>query len=383
MLFPTRILDQGAVGVTDSTLALESIIQEESERLERIEEQRERDAFYGALTDDAMVLTGILSIGLFILIYRKYGVRPSTATISDRETVVVPGDIPPAIIGRFLHSGMSSGHHVVATIFDLARRGMYRIKEEEKEKKSFFSNQDSIFKISIAEERPELNLTDWEAMVAKFVDREIQAGNNQFDKLFSSSDSDYNEFYSDWNKKIKEIYEAKGWIDKESYKGLYINFMAQFIPLAIAIFFLVYGNTGIAIIGLLITVAMMIASAAIIRRTPEGESVYKRWMAYKKGLKNADERTVRMEMLDRHFIYAVAFHLSQSKIKTLVEQSDNNFAVMFPWIVLMSGSTSSPASVASSIGALASTGAATATSVGGGSGASAGAAGGGAGGGAG
>jgi uncharacterized membrane protein len=159
--------------------------------------------------------------------------------------------------------------------------------------------------------------------------------------------------------------------------------MAQFIPLAIAIFFLVYGNTGIAIIGLLITVAMMIASAAIIRRTPEGESVYKRWMAYKKGLKNADERTVRMEMLDRHFIYAVAFHLSQSKIKTLVEQSDNNFAVMFPWIVLMSGSTSSPASVASSIGALASTGAATATSVGGGSGASAGAAGGGAGGGAG
>jgi uncharacterized membrane protein len=297
--------------------------------------------------------------------------------------VVIPDELHPAVIGRFLSSGMSTGHHVVATIFDLARKGYYKIEEEENTEKSFFNNQDSFFVIEKAEERPDTDLTDWERMVLDFVDNEIEDGNQRFDKLFSDAGSEFTEFFNDWKEKIKEIYEAKNWIDKKSYKGLWINIPVQLLLLAVAFFFLIVGNTPIAFIGLFTTIVMMIASFAIIRRTPEGEAVYKRWMAYRKGLKNADERTVRMEMLDRHFIYAVAFQLSTSKIKTLIEQGDDNFAVMFPWIVLMSGSSSTPASIASSIGALASTGTATATSVGGGAGASAGAAGGGAGGGAG
>lgn len=383
MLFPTRLLNRQMVDITDPSLTLESVTQSEEERMVQIQEERERDAFYRALTDEAVVLIGILSIGIFILIYRKYGTRHSTGTISDRETVMIPDDLPPAVIGRFLSSGMSTGHHVVATIFDLARRGYYKIEEEENTEKGFFSTQDSFFFIEIAEERPDADLTDWEMMVLDFVDHQVEQGNQRFDKLFSDSGSDFTEFFNDWKKKIKEIYDAKNWIDKESYKGLWINIPLQLLLLAVAFFFLIVGDTAIAFIGLFITVIMMMASFAIIRRTPEGEAVYTRWTAYKKGLKNADERTIRMEMLDRHFIYAVAFQLSTSKIKTLIEQGDDNFAAMFPWIVLMSGSSSSPASIASSIGALASTGTATATSVGGGAGASAGAAGGGAGGGAG
>jgi uncharacterized membrane protein len=90
-------------------------------------------------------------------------------------------------------------------------------------------------------------------------------------------------------------------------------------------------------------------------------------------------------MLEKHFIYALAFGLSSSGIETVFEQSGAS-DIAFYWFVFYPGSISSPADMAGTFSTMSASGAASfpgASAAGGGAGASAGAAGGGAAGGAG
>jgi uncharacterized membrane protein len=381
-LFPTSVLQENLIEISDPNLDLDEIIQEEAEYDAMLKEQAERDEFFAEISLPISILLSVLSLGIFYFLYQKYGKRHSTNTISNRETVVIPDKTPPAIIGRLMSSRHSTSQHLVATLFDLARRGWFNIEEKEKES-SFWSSGKSEFVISISKEQPDEHLPKWEKMIVDFTTERVRSGKNTFDKLFQSSGSKVAKWFSLWKKEVKTVFDEKEWIDQKSYTGVWTNVAAQFVIDAAAIVLFILGGPA-AFIALFTSFIFMFASAAIIRRTKNGEETYQRWKAYRDGLKNADERTLRMEILDLHFIYATALHLSKKELNTLIESSyDSNNSRHFPWIVLMSGSSHTPATVASSISTLAATSSASFTGTTGGSGASTGSAGGGATGGAG
>ena len=383
VLMPATFFDSNNNLITDSNFTLEGVQQEEEQRVEQQIAEAERRAWFESITPNVIALLTVLSTGIFVLLYRKYGQRHSTATISDRETILVPGKLPPAIIGRLLSANQTSGNHLTATIFDLSRRGWFRIKENEKEK-TFFSQESSEFQIVKTDSSPYDDLTEWEKSLVDFLNIKISKGQDTFKSLFQKDASEATKWFSSWKSLVKEDFESRGWMDKESYKGAWINFVLQF-PLVIAsVYFLVNGGP-VSLILLVTSILMATASVSVIRRTPKGEEVYTRWKAYKHGLANADERTIRMEMADRHFIYATAFHLSKKQITTLIEQTspDSSTAAYLPWIILMVGSSNTPASVASSLATLSSSGTTTFSGTAGGGGAVGGSAGGGASGGAG
>ena len=385
ILIPAELFDENNNLMYDDDLTLERVIQEEEEREQQQIAEAEQRAWFESITPNVVVLLTIISIGIFVLAYKRYGRRHSTATVSERETVMLPGKLPPAIIGRFLTANQTSGNHLTATIFDLARRGWFRIKENEKEK-SFFSQESSEFIIERSESAPKNNdeVLNWEESLIDFLNMKISKGDDTFESLFKSDATEAAKWYGKWKSMLKEDFDSRNWMDKESYKGAWINFLLQIPLIALSVYFLVNGGP-ISLISMFTALFLAIASLGIVRRTPKGEEVYTRWKAYKDGLKNADERTVRMELADRHFIYATAFHLSKKKITTLMEQSDpdTHSSSYLPWIVLMAGSRNSPASVASSLATLSSSGTTTFSGTAGGGGAVAGSAGGGASGGAG
>ncbi|MFO7799234.1 MAG: DUF2207 domain-containing protein [Rhodohalobacter sp.] len=381
-LFPTSVFQENLIEISDPNLDLDEIIQEEAEYDAMLQEQAERDEFFAEISLPISILLSVLSLGIFYFLYQKYGKRHSTNTISNRETVVIPDKTPPAIIGRLMSSRHSTSQHLVATLFDLARRGWFNIEEKEKES-SFWSSGNSEFVISLSSEQPDEHLPKWEKMIVDFTTKRVKSGKNTFDKLFQSSGSKVAKWFSLWKKEVKNVFDEKEWIDQKSYTGVWANVAAQFvIDVAAIVLFIMGGPT--AFIALFTSFIFMFASAVIIRRTKNGEETYQRWKTYRDGLKNADERTLRMEILDLHFIYATALHLSKKELNTLIESSyDSNNNRHFPWIVLMSGSSHTPATVASSISTLAATSSASFTGTTGGSGASTGSAGGGATGGAG
>ena len=273
---------------------------------------------------------------------------------------------------------MTTGHHLTATLFDLARRGWFKIHEEKKES-SIFSSETTGFRISRTDQTPEdINrLPEWEKSIIRFVEQQIEAGEDTFDKLFKGSRSEVSKWYASWTKKIKSAYEEKNWWDKKSYTGVALNMIFQLILVAASIAMLVLG-TEIAIAGIMISGFMLIGSLAIIRKTKEGEETFRRWTAYIKGIKNADKRTINMEKADLHFIYATAFGLSEKQISTLINQTGDSFMTVFPWIFFINGSSKTPASLAATISTLSASGTSSFSGSVGGAGASMGAAGGGA-----
>ncbi len=279
----------------------------------------------------------------------------------------------------------TSSNHLIATLFNLSRRGWFTITEEKSDKEGWFSSEETKYRVEMPdrEKEPGDTLKKHEEMVIDFSKQRISEGNDTFDELFKGTDSDVSKWYRKWVKQVKQEFEDKNWIDKSSYTGVIINFLFQCILLIASVVLLVNGSP-VALIALSFTVLANISSLFIIRRTREGEEIYSKWKAYADGLKNADKRTIRMEMLDRHFIYATALHLSKNQIETLLDSTTEPANMVIPWIILTHGSTANAASVASSISTLAASGTSSFTgSTAGGTGATVGTAGGGASGGAG
>lgn len=358
VVFPTAVFDENQVRVTDPELTLADISELEEEYQQQQQEKAEREAYFAEITPAVTIILSLTGLLIFILLYRKYGTRHSTGQIASRETLVIPGQQPPALIGKLLLSNQTTSNHLVATIFDLARRGWLKIQEEEKEKESsgWFSEEKSGFKVSIPDSSPDDKLSDYEKMTNDFIRSQVNSGTDTFEEIFSSKDSSAAKWYSKWTKEVKKAFDNQNWIDKESYRGVIANSIFQFLLLCLSIAMVIVGSP-VSIIAVFITFALVIASFAIIRRTPNGEQIYEQWKNYRDGLKNADERTIRMEYLDRHFIFATALHLSKKQIETILEAPQSSSAeLMIPWIILTQGSSASPASMASSFSTLAATG---------------------------
>jgi len=381
-LFPTALLNTKTIEITHPELTLDRVLSDESNRLRELEERAEKDAFYAEITPAATIIISLLSIIFFFWIYSRYGRNHSTGTVTKRDTVLIPGQEKPALIGRLLMSRQTTSNHLVATLFDLARRGWFVIREETDEKTGWLSSDKSTFVIEKSEIQPSDETDEYEQMIIDFVEEQITSGNDTFEEIFKGSSSSVMTWYTNWMKKVKSAFDEMGWIDKESYTGVAINIIVQFVLLVASIYFIINGPE-IAFIAAIVTILMMAASIGIIRRTPEGEQVYREWKNYHEGLKNADKRTLRMETLDRHFIYATAFHLSKKQLETVLENHDISTGTFLTWMVLTQGSAASPATMASTISTLASSSTTSFAGTTGGSGASVGSAGGGASGGAG
>ena len=377
-MVPRSLFETDRVQVNEPMLTLERVAEDEELYVLEQERKAERDEFYASITKPVTIALILVSIGIFLFLYRKYGQRHSTKTISDRETIVLPDRTPPAIIGRLMTASTTTGNHLTATLFDLARRGWFKIHEEKKEG-GFLTSSSSVFRVTRSESEPEeiSRLPEWEQMLIRFVNGRIGMGYDTFDKLFSGSSSEVSKWYSGWRKKVKEEFDSRNWIDADSKKGVILNVVLQLFLMILSLIMLILG-TVFALTGLIATTLMMVASFGIQRRTKEGQETFRRWLAYRSGLKNADKRTINMELLGMHFIYATALGLSQSQINTIVEKSSDDVTSIFPWIILMPGSKTSPAAVATSISALSASGTSSFSGSVSGGGASMGSAGGGA-----
>jgi len=381
-VFPTSTLYRPEVQITDSTFSLEWAQADEQVFKQKQAEQAERNELYAEYGWQLMLLTILISIGCFAFFYQKFGKRYSARSVSVAETIMIPRRLKPAVTGWLISRHIGS-HHLMATLLDLARRGHFIIEEQEPENKIFGAKK-QVFSVKRADSTPVDELTDWEKSLADFVNRQITESNNRLDELFSGSSIKSAKWFSEWKEMLKTYCKKKAWYDSKSYTGVYANISIQMLLLAPAIFATLWAGP-VGVTAVIVVAFMLIASFSIVRRTKEGEVEYAKWKAYQKGLTNAAHHSVSDDLLDKHFIYAIALGLSKEAIENLFKQMDTQqFA--FIWFVLHTPSTQSYAATASTFSTLAATGA---TSFPGSSsssataGASAGAAGGGAAGGAG
>ncbi|WP_421775317.1 DUF2207 family protein [Gracilimonas sp.] len=382
-VFPTSIFDTSRTNITNPDFSLIwARNDEENYRQQQIAEAEERERLMTYGIELTVVIAG-LSILCFVYFYRKFGSRHQV-NLSPNESLMIPGKQKPAAIGWLLMHRTITGGHVTATLLDLARRGYFVITEAEPEEdESWFSNpnNDNTFIIAETDKEPDSSLTEWEIALLNFVKKRISEGHSDIKKVFKFTDSEVSKWYSSWKDELKSFAEEQGWIDRESFKGAWLNFGLQMVLMLAALvgIFILHPVVGLAAIVVFIC---SVLSLIIVRRTPKGEELYISWSNYQQALKNAKDYSIPDHHLGRHFIYSIAFGLSKDHIEHLFEQNPVA-ASTITWMIIIPGSDSSPASIATSFSNLAATG--TISSGGGASGgvASAGSAGGGASGGAG
>tara|TARA_R100000908_G_scaffold65344_1_gene54560 strand:- start:1073 stop:2836 length:1764 start_codon:yes stop_codon:yes gene_type:complete len=379
-IFPTSVFDENMVQVTDPDFSMALAEQQEAnfreeQRLAAEDEQRRL-----ALAIEISIIVAGISIIVFIFFYRKYGSRHKIA-LSVNESIMLPGREKPATIGWLLMNRTVSHNLIMATLLDLARRGYFTIKENEPEEEGWMSSDDPYFSVHPEEKSPERNLTDYELNLLNFVNERISEEGNKMEEIFAFGKSDVTKWFYAWKEKLTDHCKDQKWIDPESYTGAYWNAGIQSILLLAsvsAIFLLhplMFLAMGISFVGLIL-------SFVIIRRTPKGEELYRRWSSYRKALQNAKDHSISEEVLGMHFIYAIAFGLGKQPVESMFEQHPGAVTSIY-WIAILPGMSSSPANIASSFSTLAATATSSASGGGFSGGASAGAAGGGASGGAG
>jgi len=374
-LFPTSLLDEAQISITNQAFSLTQAEQEEQAYQKQLAEQKEWESYMADLWGQINYIIPLISIAVLLFLYQKYGKRHPTSRFSSQETIMTPDNTAPAVVGWLLKNQTITGGLLISTVLDLARRGYFKIEEHPPEE-GFLADDDPTFAITRTDQPEESDLKSWERKLIHFVeDRLSESENNKLDKLFSGSSSKISKWYNTWKEDFKNYCYDKGWIDEESYTGVYWNVALQFILLCSGIAAIIFAGP-IGLISTAVTAIGLIMSFAIIRRTPEGEEAYHRWNNYKKGLANANDYSLSPDTVGQHFIYGVAFGLKGEQIEHIITSNDGELPV-FMWITFTSN-TNSAAAIASSFSTLSATGTTSFAGTAGGAGATASAAGGGA-----
>lgn len=377
-LFPTSALTNA--DVTNPGFTLSQAQQEEQAYQQKRAEIRARNAYWRETNQQVNIAVIVIALLLFFFLFQKYGKRHSTSRFSSHETIMIPGRQHPAPIGWLLNNRSITSVLLISTVLDLARRGYFKIKEEEAEE-GFFKDDDPTFSVQRTEQALQNDLLEWETNIVSFMELRLNDEHQKLHKIFDGQDSKVSSWFSKWSKKLKEYCFNQDWIDLKSYTGAYWNVALQLTLLGALFGFAFYAGKGglepiSFVIAIITTVIMGIISITIIRPTEKGQETKHRWTNYKNGLKNAKEYSLSSEKLDKHFIYALALGLKGEELEDII--STNSDAVpIISWIAF-SSNTNSVAAVASSFSTLGATSAASAPGAAGGVSASAGTAGGGA-----
>lgn len=376
IVFPTTVLPDAEI--TDPAFGLDQAIGEEEAWVEA--QRRERQMFM--LGTGLLIILVPASLFLYVWFYRRYGRRHKPRNDIQKIRYSPPSDHPPALIRMLILGPLVSEPDKLGlgiTLFDLARRGYYRIVEKTGEKK-FLGSETPYYHLEKTGKKPENNLSAWERELLDKVNKRIDEGVHRLDKVLDWSDKSSRKWWKAWRKLFKKSVLEQEWFDSTSGKAMIFYLMAQFpFLLAMIAVTLLAGRIGIA--GLIFMAMMMALSLTLPKRTQKGENLFVEWSAYRKALKKGPNRSFQQEEMGHHFVNAIALGLTKKQLEKRLSGIEAGSPI-FLWVIPLT-TASSPAEMASGLSTLASSGTSSFSGVSGVGGASAGSAGGGAGGGAG
>jgi uncharacterized membrane protein len=284
----------------------------------------------------------IIPVIIFIYFYFKYGREPKVDYQREYEQEP-PRDMPPmALAAIYKEDLQSSVKGLLATIFDLARRGYIDIREEKKEKMlGLIHKTEQIFKIT-KKGRKELSargsLLDFENDVLRLL---FVSMNKSKDEISSSEISKWcqsNQIYmqkflprlakdakSWFEKTYFNVYEPKSLKESNKFAIILICYSA----LAFVVLFL--SNMAQPVVSMLIIIIVIgvvvgvLGVHAVKKRTPEATLEIKRWNAFKNYISDfsamKDAPVTLLHIWDRYLVYAVVLGVAKELLENVRDLS--------------------------------------------------------------
>lgn len=288
---------------------------------------------------------------------------------------------PPAIFSSLYFDKQVRGNAMVATLFDLARRGIISIEQKDITQKKWWRSNLPNYSIKIDQlkwNKEKHKMTDYERSMLEFIFHELGKGQGTVDfRDFRKQMRKVQKWFRKWKKLIRKDIKGIALYDKESVKAFILAEIISVMVTVGGVLTLIYlGSSGMAAI--IAGAVCCFLSLFILRYTPEMKLKKKKWRAFRNYLTKyhfANRTDLSwMEQIQDYLIYAVAMGAGVKPIRRLVEMipSDKQH-IYFPWYVASGSYHASPADFASAVTSMVSTATTTVSSSAGvGGGASAG-----------
>lgn len=288
----------------------------EDERIEREEALEPYKALANLLFLGAGILLVVGSpIGVYLL-WRNYGRDVPVEMPADilREP---PDDLPPGAVGTLIDE-QAEVHDMIATLVDLAERGVIQIEEENSEILGFSYSKDWIIRRTGSTEglpKPESNLLS--ALLGRKDEVKLKDVRERFGKR-----------QGEIKTAMYEELVRRGYFPHNPEKIRRAWKVAAFVVIGIAVFlgFTLMGSIGsfapfflAVIIGIGVAgVALLIGSRAMPRRTEKGAEAAKRWVAFRNYLAEIEryqDLEQAQEIFSNYLPYAIAFGIEKSWVR--------------------------------------------------------------------
>jgi uncharacterized membrane protein len=288
------------------------------------------------------IILTIAPIIIFLYYYLRYGVEPKVDYQLKYEQEP-PKDIPPMALAAMYGDDINiSAKGLLATIFDLARRGYIDIREERKKHLlGLIEKTEQIFKIT-KKGKDELtsksSLLDFEKDVLKLLFKDMSKNEDEL------SSSEMTKWCKNHQSTVKETVkklnkDAESWFEKNYFK-MYEprslrkskKFLILLVLYGIVIFFVLTFNKLIPllfilgpdlwfIIFIVISFVVFLGANAIKKRTPEATLEMKKWDAFKRYISDfsamKDAPTTLLHIWDRYLVYAVVLDVAKELLENI------------------------------------------------------------------
>lgn len=379
----------------ENVYMFDTIFKEETRRIAVLEEERLRFKKYAGVSKTIFSIITLLGFIVWLFLFIKYGkeypYQPHVKLISQP-----PSHDPPAIVDYLINSRSVTARAFIATILDLCRKGYIQIEELVRKEKGLFrvkEKRDYTLKrvsVKVPEEesmRVENNSSSapdslilFEKRLYSFIFDELAGGEDIISfSDFKKRSSKVRKFFSKWSKIVKEYGKSKGYFEKRSINAMFAGFITGAGIIGSSIPFIKFLEVYF-LIPLIGGIAIILLSLFLTRRSREGNVLYRKWLAFKRYLKQFGFRQIDyssvQEYTDAYLIYGLVLGLNARKLKQMIKYFEEEGGV-FPWFYAYAGAPQ--AGLAESIGGMisaASTSIASSTGAAGGGGAGGGGSGG-------
>lgn len=273
-------------------------------------------------------------VGLFVLWYTRG--RDAPVPLVAEYLPERPSGLPPGVAGTLLDE-TADMQDVIATIVDLARRGVITMQEiEEKGFLGIGAHRDFVFE----KQGGDAALRPYEKTLLKELfkgrqSRKLSSLKEKFYKVIPDlQDQLYDEvvregFFSRSPESTRHIYTGVG------VAGLILSGLAFFLSLSVMSSF---AEAAICIpLGLgIVSIGMLIFARVMPRKTTKGSEAAARWRAFKEYLDNIEQYTdleQAKDIFDTYLPYAIAFGLENSWVQKFASVD----APAPPWYVPAGG----------------------------------------------
>mgnify|MGYP005831715955 CR=1 FL=1 len=307
---------------------------ERQKALLRAERKRVRKA-HGKWLVILLSLGGVLG---WWNLYRTYGRRhhvPRQAALSG----VPPASTPPALVSYLLFHRTVSANAMVATLLDLARRGLLKIVEEQAASSRSRASDKPDYVLELDRERlhrdtDEGRLIQYERSLLAFLFGQVSNGYTRLRvEELNRHRSMMSSFFSHWRNEVTVEGKARNLYDPDSLRAMTRSLLLSGLLLLLTVLagFLVEEWT--LLLGAS-TLAVFILSFAIPRRTPEAEAEAQQWKGFRRYLTRSSRTDTALadpSRVDELLVYATALGVRAKALQSLLAEVPEEQWVGFYW----------------------------------------------------